>query len=184
VDEIAREKNVDPATIEIWFADEARIGLKNKITRRWALARRASERPERPANRLPIHLRCDLPQGRQRRRARHAAMRYRSDEPTPGRNRHPDRARRACGAPGRSGRLASFGPADRAAQHHDRSVAAKYRELNSQENVWQFLRETAQTGSSNPSTISSTTAATHGTNPSIRPRRIMSICLRDWAYGF
>src|SRR5947207_3646430 len=33
---IAREKALDCNTIEIWFADEARIGQKNKITRRWA----------------------------------------------------------------------------------------------------------------------------------------------------
>jgi hypothetical protein len=32
----AREKGVDPVAIEIWFADEARMGRKNKITRRWA----------------------------------------------------------------------------------------------------------------------------------------------------
>jgi AhpD family alkylhydroperoxidase len=34
----AREKKVDPGAIEIWFADEARIGQKNKIT--WRCARR------------------------------------------------------------------------------------------------------------------------------------------------
>ena len=34
--EVAREKGVEPGEIEIWFADEARIGQKNKITRRWA----------------------------------------------------------------------------------------------------------------------------------------------------
>ena len=34
LEEIARAKALD--TIEIWFADEARIGQKNKITRRWA----------------------------------------------------------------------------------------------------------------------------------------------------
>src|SRR6202171_6187977 len=34
LDEIARAKNLDPAAIEIWFADEARIEQKNKITRR------------------------------------------------------------------------------------------------------------------------------------------------------
>jgi hypothetical protein len=45
VDEIAREKNVDPAMIEIWFADEARIGQKNKITRRWA---KRGTRPSAP----------------------------------------------------------------------------------------------------------------------------------------
>jgi hypothetical protein len=33
---IADDKGVDPADVEIWFADEARIGQKNKITRRWA----------------------------------------------------------------------------------------------------------------------------------------------------
>jgi DDE superfamily endonuclease len=45
VDEIAREKNVNPATIEIWFADEASIGQKNKITRRWA---KRGTRPSAP----------------------------------------------------------------------------------------------------------------------------------------
>lgn len=34
--EIGRSKRIDPASIEIWFADEARVGRKHKITRRWA----------------------------------------------------------------------------------------------------------------------------------------------------
>jgi hypothetical protein len=34
--EIAKSE-VSGKAIEIWFADEARIGQKNKITRRWAL---------------------------------------------------------------------------------------------------------------------------------------------------
>jgi hypothetical protein len=39
LDEIARaKKKVDPGAIEIWFADEARIGQKSKIT--WRCARR------------------------------------------------------------------------------------------------------------------------------------------------
>jgi putative transposase len=33
---IARKQGVDVADMEIWFGDEARIGQKNKITRRWA----------------------------------------------------------------------------------------------------------------------------------------------------
>ena len=45
LDEIAREKGVAPDAIEIWFADEARIGQKNKITRRWA---RRGTRPSAP----------------------------------------------------------------------------------------------------------------------------------------
>jgi len=36
LDAVAREKGVEPAAVEVWFADEARIGQKNKITRRWA----------------------------------------------------------------------------------------------------------------------------------------------------
>ena len=45
MDEVAREKGVPVSAIEIWFADEARIGQKNKITRRWA---RRGTRPSAP----------------------------------------------------------------------------------------------------------------------------------------
>ena len=45
MDEIAREKDTDPAELEIWFQDEARIGQKNKITRRWA---KRGTRPSAP----------------------------------------------------------------------------------------------------------------------------------------
>src|SRR6202142_4470474 len=47
LDEIGREKGVEPAAIEVWFADEARIGQKNKITRRWA---RRGTRPSAPSD--------------------------------------------------------------------------------------------------------------------------------------
>src|SRR5262245_21154145 len=42
---IARKKALDRDTIEIWFADEARIGQKHKITRRWA---KRGTRPSAP----------------------------------------------------------------------------------------------------------------------------------------
>jgi hypothetical protein len=45
LEEVAQEKGVDPGEIEISFADEARIGQKNKITRRWA---RRGTRPSAP----------------------------------------------------------------------------------------------------------------------------------------
>ena len=45
VDQLARDKQIDPAAIEVWFADEARVGQKNKITRRWA---RRGSRPSAP----------------------------------------------------------------------------------------------------------------------------------------
>jgi len=45
VAEIAANEGVDAADVEIWFADEARIGQKNKITRRWA---KRGTRPSAP----------------------------------------------------------------------------------------------------------------------------------------
>jgi hypothetical protein len=49
-------------------------------------------------------------------------------------------------------------------------LPAKCPELNPQENVWQFSATTgSQTGSSNPSTTSSITAATLGTSSPISP---------------
>src|SRR3954471_22202085 len=44
---IARDKGIDPHDIELWSADEARIGQKNKITRRWA---RRGTRPSAPSD--------------------------------------------------------------------------------------------------------------------------------------
>ena len=45
MDQLARDKKIDLAAIEVWFADEARVGQKNKITRRWA---RRGSRPSAP----------------------------------------------------------------------------------------------------------------------------------------
>ena len=42
---IAREQGCEAGAIEVWFADEARIGQKNGITRRWA---RRGTRPSAP----------------------------------------------------------------------------------------------------------------------------------------
>ena len=42
------EKGVEPAAIEVWFADEARIGQKNKITPALGQARHASKRADGP----------------------------------------------------------------------------------------------------------------------------------------
>jgi DDE superfamily endonuclease len=43
--EVARERALDIETIEIMFQDEARIGQKNKVTRRWA---KRGTRPSAP----------------------------------------------------------------------------------------------------------------------------------------
>ncbi len=47
MDAIAQEKGIAPERIEVWFADEARIGQKNKITRRWA---KRGTRPSAPSD--------------------------------------------------------------------------------------------------------------------------------------
>jgi len=47
LDAIAQEKSIAPERIEVWFADEARIGQKNKITRRWA---KRGTRPSAPSD--------------------------------------------------------------------------------------------------------------------------------------
>jgi hypothetical protein len=44
-EEIAREKGVDARDMEIWFADEARVGQKNKLAKRWA---KRGSRPSAP----------------------------------------------------------------------------------------------------------------------------------------
>ena len=86
-------------------------------------ARLAPKRPQRPADRLGLHFRRDLSEGRQRRRARHAALRHRGDEPSPGRDRHANRARRTRRDPRRSGRMASLRRVERPLQHHTHRVA-------------------------------------------------------------
>ncbi len=43
--EIAREKGGAARDLEIWFGNEARVGQKNKITRRWA---KRGSRPSAP----------------------------------------------------------------------------------------------------------------------------------------
>ena len=60
---IARENGVAPEAIEVWFADEARVGQKNKITPPMGQARHAPERSQRSANGLRLYLRRDLPWG-------------------------------------------------------------------------------------------------------------------------
>ena len=45
MDEIALEQGIERDDLEVWFGDEARIGQKNKITRRWA---KRDTRPSAP----------------------------------------------------------------------------------------------------------------------------------------
>ena len=92
--------------IEIWFADEARIGQKNKLTRRWA---RRGTRPSAPQDQRTAStyiFGADLPGRGQGRRAGPALLQHRGDEPAPGRDQRHGRPRQARRAAARSGRLA------------------------------------------------------------------------------
>src|ERR1700687_1005670 len=105
--EVAREKGVDVGKIEIWFADEARIGQKNKITRRWA---KRGTRPSAP---------------RDQRGSDPALLQYRSDEPAPRGNRQDGRTRSPRCPPRRSGRMASVSRMPHSRQHHHSRPAAE-----------------------------------------------------------
>ena len=60
--------------IELWWQDEARIGQKNKLTRRWARRGNAPAGAPRPAHR-PGHIWRDLSREGEGRRAGHALVR-------------------------------------------------------------------------------------------------------------
>ena len=72
--DIVQDKDIERAAIEIWFADEARIGRKNKIVGRWAKRGMRPAAPSRSAHRYDLYLRCDLPWARQRGGAGSAPM--------------------------------------------------------------------------------------------------------------
>jgi len=63
----ALKDKVGDRPIEVWFCDEARVGQKNKITRRWAKrgtrpsAPKDQRTPQGPENAVGLHLWGDLP---------------------------------------------------------------------------------------------------------------------------
>ena len=77
------QKALDCDKIEIWFADEARIGQKNKITRRWAKrgTRPSAPRDQRTASTYIFGAVC--PKRGQGRSPDPAGLQYRGDEPAP-----------------------------------------------------------------------------------------------------
>ena len=89
--------------IELWWQDEARIGQKNKLTRRWA--RRGTRRAPRPAHRMGLYLRASCP-AKGKGAGLDALVRHRRHGGAPHRDQCRRRSRRPCGADRRSGRLA------------------------------------------------------------------------------
>jgi DDE superfamily endonuclease len=142
LEEIAQEQGIEAREIEVWFGDEARVGQKNKITRRWAKrgSRPSAPKDQRTASAYMFGAIC--PEGGQGRGACAATLRYAGHEPAPGQNS-----------------LSTFAPGAHAALLFDQAVwhlagalnvppnitivllPSKYPELNPQENVWQFRRD-------------------------------------------
>src|SRR5215510_8633719 len=122
---IARKKALDRDTIEIWFADEARIGQKNKINRRWAKrgTRPSAPRDQRTASTYIFGAVCP-------KEGKGAALIMPACN-TEAMNLHlaeiaaNRRARCPRHPPGRSSRLALVHPPPRAGQYHHHSAAAE-----------------------------------------------------------
>ena len=123
--------------IELWWQDEARIGQKNKLTRRWA---RRGTRPRAPRDQRTEWAYIFGAKG-ERRRAGHALVRHRRHGGAPHRDQCRRRSRRPCGADRRSGR---WHLTPKLAIPDNITVLAlppRSPELNPVENVWQFMRD-------------------------------------------
>ena len=144
LDEVAHETGLGVESIEIWFQDEARIGQKNKITRRWASCGgtppQRSPRFQRTA--CVLYFRCRLPEGGHGR-----GSGYCSDCNTAAMNLHLAEIAAAI-APSAHAVLI----VDQAGWHMSKRLVVprnitliplppKCPELNPVENSWQFMRD-------------------------------------------
>jgi hypothetical protein len=183
--EIAQAKGVDPDAIEVWFADEARIGQKNKITRRWARrgTRHAAPTDQRTASTYIFGAICPA-QGKGA-----ALVLPRCN--TRAMNLHLTEIVQAI-EPGAHAVLL----VDQAGWHLSHRLIVppnmtivplppKCPELNPVENIWQYMRGNWL---SNRVFLSYTNIVDHccdAWNQLVaQPWTIMSIGLRDWAHGF
>lgn len=171
--------------IEVWFQDEARVGQKNKITRRWAKrgTRPVAVQDQRTASAYLFGAIC--PQ-----EGKGAALVLpRCD--IPAMNLHLVEIAAAV-APGAHAVLLL----DQAAWHLSDRVAVpanitllplppKCPELNPVETLWQFLRDNWLSNRVFHSYNNIVEHCCHAWNKLVaQPWTVMSIGLRDWAHGF
>jgi DDE superfamily endonuclease len=162
----SREKAVDSEKIEIWFADEARIGQKNKITRRRARGTRpTAPRDQRTPSTYVFGAVCP-------KQGKGAALILPACN-TEAMNLHLVEIAKTVVPSAHAVLLV-----DQAGWHMSTrlvvrpnitiiALPAKSPELSPVENIWQFMRDNwLSTASLNPTTISSTTAARDGTSSS------------------
>ena len=182
---VAHQKGIDVADIEIWFEDEARIGQKNKITRRWA---RRGSRPPAPSDQS-------------------TASAYIFGAICPAQGKAVGLILPWCNTEAMNHQLAAISTKvtpgrhallllDQAAWHMTPKLIlpgnisivplpAKCPELNPQEGVWQFMR---QNWLSNRIFSGYENLVDHCCDAWNRlvqqPWTVMSIGLRSWAHGF
>jgi len=185
MDEVAHEKAVDVETIEIWFQDEARIGQKNKITRRWAKrgTRPSAPRDQRTASTYIFGAVCP-------KEGKGAALVMPACN-TEAMNRHLLEIERAI-APGAHAVLL----VDQAGWHMSArlvvpqnitiiALPSKCPELNPVENVWEFMRDNWLSNRVFSSYDDLIDHCCDAWNKLVdQPWRIMSLGLRQWAHGF
>ena len=185
MDAIACEKVIDSDKIEIWFQDEARIGQKNKIARRWPSAAPVPVRPVTsalppPTSSVPSALR----------QGKGAALILPTCN-TEAMNLHLAEIAEMV-APGAHAALL----VDQAGWHLSTrlivppnitiiALPPKCPELNPVENVWQFMRDnwlSNRVFKSYDDLVDHCCEAWN--NLGDNPWRIMSIGLRQWAHRF
>jgi transposase len=185
LDRIARDRGIDRADIAVWFGDQARIGQKNKITRRWA---RRGTRPAAPHD-------------------QRTASTYIFGAICPQEGTGAALVLPRCNTEAMSLHLAEIAAAiasgkhvallvDQAGWHlsHDLVVPPnitlvplppKCPELNPIENVWQFMRDNWLSNRVFRSYDDILAHCCSAWNKLVeQPWTIMSIGLRDWAHGF
>ena len=171
--------------IEIWFADEARVGQKNKITRRWA---RRGTRPSAPQD-------------------QRTASTYIFGAICPQRGKAAGLILPWCNSAAMTLHLAEIAAAvapgahaallvDQAGWHLSPKLVIppnitlvplppKCPELNPTENVWQFMRDNWLSNRIFHSGEDIVAHCCEAWNKFVvQPWRIMSIGLRDWAHRF
>ena len=182
---IAQERGLDPSNVEVWFADEARVGQKNKITRRWA---KRGSRPSAPSD-------------------QRTASTYIFGAICPKRGKAVGLILPWCNTAMMNLHLAAISAdvtpgghalllADQAGWHLSHTLVvprnitivllpSKCPELNPQENVWQFIRDNWLSNRVFDNINALIDHCCDAWNKlEAQPWTIMSLGLRDWAHRF
>ena len=182
---IARNHGVRACDIEVWFGDEARVGQKNKITRRWAQrgTRPSAPQDQRTTSTYIFGVICPA-EGK----AAGLVLPWCNTEAM---TLHLAEISTRV-APGRHAALV----VDQAGWHLSAELVVpanitivplppKCPELNPQENVWQFMRDNWLSNRVFTSYANIVDHCCYAWNKLVgQPWTIMSVGQRDWAKGF